>query len=209
MDITLVHAPDVDADLREHLLGPPRFPLSWLSSHTPGIRSHFGSRPNGTLLPPSSLSDLHLCLMAPLPPIGASGPAAIDAPCGVRTQSGRSGRHRGIYWRPPCSACGRGAYRSTHALAGSGYVELPVAPVPSSPSHLLATSPWLAPSLASTVDRLLALTNALVHKVELIDRKLDDATAGLVLLADRELSTMTMEDASPTPPDDGPSPPMG
>jgi len=90
---------------------------------------------------------------------------------GQRTLLRRSGRHRGVFWQPACTSCGRGACRTTHSspYPSTSQVELPPFP---RPAHglILATSPeptsvGLLAKVDLLTDKLSALTEALLSAV--------------------------------------------
>ena len=87
-----------------------------------------------------------LAVAAPLPPIGATTSPSISLPAGSRTRLNRTGRHRGIFWRPPCPTCHAGGFGTTHALDGRPSVSLPAYPSPLSPATVHATLPCLSSS---------------------------------------------------------------
>jgi len=76
---------------------------------------------------------------------------APPAPGGARTRLERRGRHRGVWWRPACQACGYGGYRSTHVDLRKAGVVLPGPPSAAPAADFLSTAPLAAcaPSLVS------------------------------------------------------------
>mmetsp|Transcript_91160 Transcript_91160/g.294884 ORF Transcript_91160/g.294884 Transcript_91160/m.294884 type:complete len:433 (-) Transcript_91160:37-1335(-) len=99
-------------------------------------------------------------------PIGAH-PCHFDSyphyglPRGQRSLLNRSGRHRGVFWQPACSSCGRGACRTTHSVPYRSQVTLPPFPQPASYEQVFATTPNPVQPTAGLFDKMDQLTNKL------------------------------------------------
>ena len=80
-------------------------------------------------------------------PIGSYSESSTPHVAGFRVKHGRTGRHRGVYWRPTCAHCGHGGYVARHsdvskqtiAIPCSFYGMLPYLPTPPNAASVVAS----------------------------------------------------------------------